>query len=119
MPKETLKKLEAVIVERMELQRQQDVEALENDSTFEPYSEAERIAFALEEAWLNEELDFLCEVAYYQCKDEECQDPHTKKRTTSTRDADTLQEAGDPYCFVCDGEMEGITAKNYQELNTH
>lgn len=36
--------------------------------------------------------------AHYVCKDESCNgDAH--------RDADTLQEVGDPYCPVCEGEM--------------
>lgn len=43
----------------------------------------------------------LCEPARYKCKDDECDG-------TATRDAKTLQEAGDPYCPKCDGDMEPV-----------
>jgi hypothetical protein len=36
--------------------------------------------------------------ARYKCKDDAC-------TATVTRDAKTLQEAGDPYCPACDSDM--------------
>lgn len=117
MDTHTIKKLEEAILARYAIQVAQETDP-KDDPDHEQYTTEELISFAIEEANENDELSFLCEVAYYQCKDEECTDPNTKKRSTITRNAETLQEAGDPYCPACGGDMEGITAKAYQELNT-